>query len=80
MWEKPCAELLARQSVSFREDAEATCEVSQLCAGLKCSIEGAIHLAHDLLQDYEYGMLLIDARNAFNSINRLSLFWNVRAL
>lgn len=65
-----------------RDDAEVTCGTSQLCAGLKCGIEGAIHVANELFEvsDDSHGMLLIDAKNAFNSINRLSLLWNVRVL
>ena len=63
-----------------RDDVESVCEVSQLCGGLKCGIESAIHTANDLFQDNDVGMLVIDASNAFNSINRLSLLWNVRVL
>ncbi len=66
-------------------DAESVCGIKQLCAGLKCSIEaGGIHAATDLFQsldhDHDYGILNMDAWNAFNSINRLSLLWNLRVL
>ena len=65
-----------------RDDAETVCEARQLCAGLKCGIEGAIHAATDLFESHDdsYGMLIMDARNAFNSINRISLLWNIRIL
>ena len=63
-----------------REDAELVCGASQLCAGLKCGVEGAIHAAVDLFDSNDHGVLVIDASNAFNSINRLSLLWNVRVL
>ena len=62
-----------------RDDAESVCGVSQLCAGLQSGIEGAIHTARDMFSDDDTGMLVMDAKNAFNSINRLSLLWNVRA-
>ena len=55
-----------------RDDVEEICEISQLCAGLKCGIEEAIHAANDLFHSNDYGMLVIDACNAFNNINRLS--------
>ena len=60
-----------------RDDVEEICEISQLCAGLKCGIEEAIHAANDLFHSNDYGMLVIDACNAFNNVNRLSLLWNV---
>ena len=45
-------------------------------------MEGAIHTASELFEtsDESHGMLMIDATNAFNSINRVSLLWNVRVL
>ena len=42
-----------------RNDVEEICEVSQLCAGLKCGIEGAIHAANDLFHSNDYGMLVL---------------------
>ena len=65
-----------------RDDAEAACGVSQLCAGLKCGAEGAIHMASDLFEagGDSHGMLVMDAENAFNSINRTALLWNIRIL
>ena len=66
----------------IREDAEAVCGVSQLCAGLRCGAEGAIHVAGDLFEagGDSHGMLVMDAENAFNSINRTALLWNIRIL
>ena len=65
-----------------RDDAEAMCGVSQLCAGLRCGAEGAIHVAGDLFEagGDSHGMLVMDAENAFNSINRAALLWNIRIL
>uniref|UniRef100_A0A1X7T952 Reverse transcriptase domain-containing protein n=1 Tax=Amphimedon queenslandica TaxID=400682 RepID=A0A1X7T952_AMPQE len=66
--------------VLTRDDAESVCGVSQLCAGLQSGIEGAIATARDMFSDDDTGMLVMDAKNAFNSINRLSLLWNVCVL
>ena len=63
-----------------RSDAEEVCGSSQLCAGVQCSIEGAIHSVRDMFNSNDWGLLMVDARNAFNSINRSSLLWNVRIL
>jgi hypothetical protein len=65
-----------------RSDAGSICGSKQLCAGLKCGIEGAIHSVTDLFDshDDDYGVLIVDAKNAFNSINRISLLWNIRIL
>jgi hypothetical protein len=59
------------------------CAQSQLCSGLSCGIEGAIHAMHDLFQKEcepgsSWGMLLVDANNAFNSVNRQLALWQAR--
>ena len=61
-----------------RDDAESICGSVQLCAGVRCGIEGAIHSVSDLFHSNDYGILTMDASNAFNSINRISLIWNIR--
>ena len=63
-----------------REDVEDICGSDQLCACTQCALEGAIHAANNLFNENEWGLLLVDARNAFNSLNRSSLLWNVRVL
>ena len=63
-----------------REDIESACGTNQLCASLKYGIEGAIHAADDLFDSNDYGLLVIDAKNAFNTINRSALLWNIRIL
>ena len=66
------------------EDAKAICGADQLCAGLTSGIEGAIHGMNQLWSDTEtlehQGFLLVDARNAFNEINRIAMLWNIRHL
>ena len=64
-------------------DAEHLCGVSQLCAGLGAGIEGAIHAINEIFDDNSkdgWGVLMVDARNAFNSLNRMAALWNVRVL
>uniref|UniRef100_A0A1X7TFK6 Reverse transcriptase domain-containing protein n=1 Tax=Amphimedon queenslandica TaxID=400682 RepID=A0A1X7TFK6_AMPQE len=62
-----------------RMDAEV-CGSSQLCAGVQCSIEEAIHSARDMFSSHDWGLLMVDAKNAFNSLNHSSLLWNIRIL
>jgi hypothetical protein len=68
-----------------RDDAEAICGTDQLCAGVKMGTEAAFHAFHDLFESQsslepDWGLLTIDASNAFNSINRVALLWNTRLL
>ena len=53
-------------------DLEDVCGVAQLCSGLRAGMEGVIHAVRelfDLYSDDGWGVLLVDARNAFNSVN-----------
>lgn len=68
--------------VTGSEVTEA-CAQSQLCSGLSSGIEGAIHAMNDLFQKKcqprsNWGMLLVDANNAFNSMNRQLALWQAR--
>ena len=47
-----------------------------------CGVEGAIHAVSDFFaeNDNDFGVLMLDARNAFSSINRIVILWNVRIL
>ena len=66
-----------------RSDLEDVAGIDQLCAGTKMGIEGAIHAVGDLYNEHKsrgWGVLLVDAHNAFNSINRIAALWNVRTL
>ena len=53
----------------------------QLCLGQKCGIEFAIHSLRDAFDKPESeGMLLIDATNAFNSLNRKLALENIKVV
>ena len=66
-----------------RYDVEEVYGIDELCAGMRAGIEGAVHAINDLFDEHSndgWGVLLVDAANAFNSINRLALLWNARVL
>ena len=57
------------------------CGVVWLCSGLQAGMEGAIHAVcelFDLHSDNGWRGLLVDARNAFNSVNHVAALWNAR--
>ena len=49
-----------------RSGAEEVCGSSQLCAGVQCSIEGAIHSVCDMFNSNNCGLSMVDARNALS--------------
>ena len=66
-----------------RSDLEEVCGVDQLCSGLRSGLEGAIHAVRELFNDhcnFGWGLLFVDATNAFNSVNRVAALWNARVL
>ena len=70
-------------ALATRTDLENICGVAQFCSGLRAGMEGAIHAVRelfDLHSDDGWGVLLVDARNAFNSVNRVAALWNARVL
>ncbi|EDO37442.1 predicted protein [Nematostella vectensis] len=53
----------------------------QVCAGLKSGAKAAIHAMRDIFDDDDTdAVLLIDASNAFNSLNRASALHNIAVL
>ena len=53
-------------------DLEQVCGTDQLCSDLRACMKGAIHAVKelfDLNRDAGWGLLLVDAKNAFNSLN-----------
>ena len=55
----------------------------QLAGGVECGIEASIHGLRELFQRKSgegYGLILLDASNAFNSVNRTAALLNARKL
>ena len=53
----------------------------QVCAGLCSGSEAAVHAIHSIFQEEETdAVLLIDASNAFNALNRAAALHNIRVL
>lgn len=68
-----------------RLDAALVCGSDQLCAGLQAGIEGAIHAMTSLYdtnhaQPSGWGVLMVDASNAFNCLNRAAMLLHARVL
>ena len=67
-----------------RVDVELACGSDQLCGSVRSGIEGAFHAMTSLILQHGatsgWGVLLVDASNAFNSLNHVALLWNVRIL
>jgi hypothetical protein len=65
----------------IRSDIQNTVGAHQLCVGQKSGCEAAIHALDALFdEDTTEGVLLIDASNAFNSLNRQATLMNVQKL
>ena len=64
-----------------RQDLTSLGGNMQLCLGEKCGIEHAIHsLRHSFDDPENEAILLIDAKNAFNVLNKQTALENVKAL
>ena len=64
-------------------DVEESCGTDQLCLGIKAGIVGAVHTMQELFEEKAgtgWGLLLVDTKNAFNSVNREAALWNSRVL
>jgi len=63
------------------QDVQKAAGSLQLCAGQAAGSEAAVHAMRALFQDTSTdGVLLIDASNAFNRLNRQTALLNIRAL
>ena len=59
--------------------------MDQLCAGLQSGIERAIHFMTEMFEAHQslpsgWGVLLIDASNAFNLLNWIAMLLNIHKL
>ena len=62
-----------------RMDVQKACGPLQLCAGQPAGVESAIHAMRSFFEkDSSDGVLLIDADNAFNRVNRSVALWNIQ--
>ena len=63
------------------EDETHACGVDQLCSGLRCGIEGSIHVMTSLWEKHQeevgWGVLLVDERNNLNEINQTVMLCHV---
>ena len=63
------------------DDVMEACGFLQKCSGLPAGIEAAVHAMKRLYEDATTeGVLLVDAKNAFNCLNRQAALHNVRHL
>ena len=67
-------------NIAKRDVVEASGSL-QLCAGQKSGSEAAIHDMHRIFEAHETdAVLLIEASNAFNALNRAAAVHNIRVL
>ena len=65
----------------FRDDIKSVTSPLQLCAGTISGCEAAIHAIRDLYNnETTEAILLVDATNAFNTLNRRAALLNIRTL
>ena len=71
--------IIAKAILSIlRPDIQEVAGLHQLCAGQSAGAESAVHAARRLFESEETeAILLVDAKNAFNSINRYSALHNI---
>ena len=66
-------------TAAIKPDILSSAGSLQLCAGHQSGCEAAVHAMKDIFEEEDTdGILLIDATNAFNSINRAVLLHNIR--
>ena len=65
----------------LRDDIQAVAGSCQLCAGQIAGVEATVHAVRSSFDlDNTEGVLLVDASNAFNSLNRAVALHNIRQL
>ena len=64
---------------TLKKDVQISVGPLQTCSGLKSGSEAAVHAMREYFDTEECeGILLIDAENAFNSLNRKTALHNIR--
>ena len=62
-------------------DIKEACGYIQKCSGLPAGLEAAVHAMQKVYEDEDTeGILLVDSKNAFNSLNRQVALHNVQFL
>ena len=65
----------------IKDDITTAAGPLQTCTGIKAGIEAAIHAMRTIFQDEETeAVLLVDAENAFNNLNRKAALNNIKEL
>ena len=65
----------------IKEDITSAAGPLQTCTGIKAGIEAAIHAMRSIFHDEETeAVLLVDAENAFNNLNRKATLNNIKEL
>ena len=65
----------------LKHDIQNAAGPLQVCAGQESGFEAAIHAMHETFADLETeGALLVDATNAFNSVNRQAALHNISVM
>ena len=66
---------------NIRDDIIEAAGPLQTCAGLKAGIEASIHAMREIFEDEETeAVLLVDAENAFNQLNRGAALHNIKEI
>ena len=66
---------------NIRQDIIESAGPLQTCAGLKAGIEASIHAMRNIYEDDETeAVLLVDAENAFNNLNRRAAIHNIKQI
>ena len=65
----------------MKEDLQAAAGSIQLCAGQIAGIEAGVHTVQAMFQKVDTeAILLVDASNAFNALNRQTALHNIRRI
>ena len=73
---------ITEKSISWtlKKDIQEAAGPLQTCSGFHSGIEARIHAMKEIFNDKETdGVILVDASNAFNSMNRLVALHNIRS-